>query len=321
MMKIVIILLLQVAPADLERIKSEHFTVFFERGSRNTAEICLSAAETAYKKVEKNIGVKVNSTVYIRVSRGKGTFGKDQPAPPGAIPEWAVGTAYPSRRIIFIRHPEGVKITYDDITAVVMHEYSHIALGNALEGIDIPIWLDEGIADFVAGSRSWTASFTIGSAAITGRLFSFDSLKYWWPKSGDEAQIAYAQCANFIFYIERNYGPGAVKRLVEEIKRTGDVDKSIVSVTGKERKKIENEWFRHVSRIYRWIPLLSGGLSLWVIASILVIIGHARKKRLNNLKIEMWDMEDRLRGLKYHEDDDSEDEDEDEETPDKPVYH
>jgi len=246
-----------------------------------------------------------------------GAFGKDKRPLPGGLPDWAVGSAYPARRLIFMSQPHGVSLRYRDIAEVVTHEYTHIAVGSYLGDMELPRWFDEGVADFVGGGRSWTASFSIGVAAITGRLIPLDALRRWWPTSRREAEVAYAQGADFVAFVENKHGPGAIRNVLYEMRSSGKFEAAVLKTTGKNLAQLETEWLKRVVRVYRWVPILSGGLTIWAFGSMLVIIGYVRKKRINKLKYHLWEIEERL----DKEDVEISEEDELENSPGKNILH
>lgn len=284
---------------EVKQINTEHFIVLYDNYSADTARLASEGAEDAYVKVRASLGLEMNSKVTIVIKSAAGDFKKDQPAPPESVPDWAAGTAYPTRKIIFLRRPDGIRLKYDDVFEVVGHEYTHIAIGNFLQNIDVPRWFEEGVADFTGGERSLTASATIGSAALGGTLLSFDSIDRSWPESSGEAERAYAQSADFIQYLEDTYGPGTIKKILHAIKISGDFNKAVETVTNASPAIIQAYWLKHVTRVYRWIAISSGGVTLWTLAGILVIIGYFRKKKLNRLKIQMWEIEDKLRRIDF----------------------
>ena len=291
---IYVVFMVVLVPPGPTRIETEHFIVQHERTASETAKIAAEAAEKAYVNVKHLLGIEAPSPVMIVVISSGGAFGKDKRPLPGDLPGWAVGSAYPAKRLIFISQPHGVSLRYRDIAEVVTHEYTHIAVGSYLGDMEIPRWFDEGVADFVGGGRSWTASFSIGVAAITGRLIPLDALRRWWPTSRREAEVAYAQGADFVAFVENKHGPGAIKNILYEMRSSGKFEAAVLKATGKKLAELETEWLKRVVRVYRWVPILSGGLTIWAFGSMLVIIGYVRKKRISKLKYHLWEIEERL---------------------------
>lgn len=302
-----IILTLLAAYQPAGKISSEHFDVYFDENAGLTAKMAARAAEEARESAYRVLGIRAQERIVIRIISADEVFTKRQPGE--HVPGWAVGTAYASRNAIFIMQPHGVKLQYTDVSEVVTHEYVHVAVGNYLEAVDVPRWLDEGLADFVGGGRSWTAPITLSAASITGRLIPLAALKNYWPRSAEKAELAYAQASDFTAFIEKEYGPGAIKRLLKAAHSTKDLEAAFRYVTGKGVYELEKEWIEKVARHYKWIPILSGGLTLWAVASVLVVFGFMRKRRVKRLKYQMWELEERMAGF-YAKDDDLDDEDE-----------
>ena len=294
-----ILLFVTAQPSPQLAINTAHFRVYYDDKSAETAKMAVDAAEKARLAVSNILGIEVPSTVLIEVVSSKGAFGKDQPAQPGEIPGWAVGTAYPARHLIFIRQPIGADLTYNDIAEVVTHEYTHIAVGYYLGDIETPRWFEEGVADFISSSRSWTAAITIGTAELTGRLIPFEQLDSHWPISQDEATLAYAESADFVDFIENSYDPGAIRAILDKTKEQRDFNAAFMLVTDKPLNVMESEWLFRVTSRYRWIPLLTGGVGIWMIGGLLVIIGYIRKRRLNLLKLQLWELEEKMGRVHY----------------------
>jgi len=297
-----LLLVLVVLSQGAGKVSTRHFDVYFDEGAGRTATMIAAAAEEARAKTRRVLGIRAEKRIVIRVKSFAGDFAEGQPGE--HVPGWAVGTAYASRNTIFIMQPRGIKLKYTDITEVVTHEYVHVATGNYLEAVDMPRWLDEGLADFVGGARSWTAPLTLGTASITGRLIPMAELKNHWPQSAEAAGLAYAQSSDFVAFIEREYGPGAIRKLLKTARSTGDLDAAFRRVAGKGVYELESEWIGKMTRRYKWIPILSGGVTLWAMASVLVVIGYMRKRRMRRLKYQLWEMEERLAGFLARDDDD-----------------
>jgi hypothetical protein len=181
----------------------------------------------------------------------------------------------------------------------VTHEYTHIAVGYYLNEKETPHWFEEGVADFISSGRSWSAAATIGLASLSGRLISFEALNSYWPSSQSEAELAYAQAADFVDFIENRFGPGAIKAILEKTKNQGDFNSAVMMATGKPLNVLEMEWVDYVVRKYRWIPLLTGGVGIWMLGSLLVIVGYFRKRRINRLRLQLWEIEEKLHRMSY----------------------
>jgi len=128
---------------------SEHFTIFYHRDDAPTALGLLASAEREYHRVTQIIGYQPTTAVQIYLASDPKEF---RLLTLGRIPEWGMGAAVPHRgRIVLIspRHFPG----RSDLRQVLVHELSHVVLGQALGDAWAPRWLDEGLAMFI--SHEW----------------------------------------------------------------------------------------------------------------------------------------------------------------------
>ncbi len=305
-------------------IGSEYFTVMYSPGHGKMARTVHSAALKARNTVDERLSIAPEDAVMIILAPG----GKEgfKAAQPGIvpIPEWAIGVAYPREKVIVISHPDEVDFRHKNLSKVITHEYVHVALGIYLGDNVPPKWLQEGLAAVVAKERTLTSSTTIGVAALGGRIIPFEQLDYQWPRSRNKADLAYAQSADFLSWIEVRFGPESFKIIIDNYRQDGDINRALEAATGKNLTTLEMEWQKMVRKKYIWVGVLTGSVSMWFIMSIIVIIGWARKKRRGKLKMEQWQLEDEMRGLwKADEEPEIEDDPGDDENhpPRAPVMH
>jgi len=306
---------------EVGEVRSEHFITRHDSTSAGTARLATKAAERAYDSVKRVLSIEAPTPVIIVIVSSKSEFRKDGRLLPEGLPAWAVGAARPASRTILLSQPYGAGLKYEDIAEVITHEYTHIAVGNYLEGIDFPRWFDEGLADFMGGRRSLSASLTIGAAALTGRLIPLKALDRKWPRSSSEAQLAYAEASDFVGYMEKEFGAGTVKRILHETRLRKDLNTAVENITGETMAEIEGDWLKHVMRVYRWLPILTGGVTIWAFGAVMVIIGYIRKKKIGKLKYRLWELEEKLAGLSYEEREKFLEENEGEKPPERYKYH
>ena len=305
-------------------VGSEYFSIRYGPGEEGLARTVHSAALKARSHIESDLGIAPDGQVLILLAPGgKNSF---QAAQPGEtpVPEWAIGTAYPQGRTIVLRHPDNLHFRYEDLEHVVVHEYTHVAVGAYLGDLSLPRWFDEGLASIEAEERNFTSSTTIGYAAITGGIIPLEKLDSSWPESGVQADLAYAESEDFLSWIQTEYGPDALAKILTKFKETGDMDKALISVAGNPLRYLETQWIERVARKYKWISILTGGFTVWFLATILFLIGYVRKRRRGKLKLKEWEIEEKLSyGFNTTStlDDDDDDLDEDDNLPPPPSLH
>ena len=83
------------------------------------------------------------------------------------VPDWGAAVAIPLKRLIVIKSPlilPGDK----SLGELVAHEYSHIALAQAVRYRRVPRWLDEGMSMYVSAEWGWGDNLAISWAVISG---------------------------------------------------------------------------------------------------------------------------------------------------------
>lgn len=273
-------------------IGSEYFTVRYAPNDEKIARYVHQSALKARTEVENKIGITVPKRVMILViPGGKKKFEASQPQK-SLIPDWAIGTAYPKGYSIVLKKPDNVKFRFNDVDKVVLHEYLHIAISDYLGETRVPRWLEEGIPTALSGERTLSASATIGIAAISGSIIPFEKLDYSWPLAYSQADLAYAQSADFMAWLMTKYNEQIIRQILQNLKETHDINKALIKATGNPLSELQKLWLKEKTRYYFWIPILTGSLTIWFIASVLVILGYKRKRKKSLLKMKFWELEE-----------------------------
>lgn len=294
-------------------VGSEYFSVRYGPGEDKLARAVENAALSAREQLKDRLGITMDARVMILIAPGgKKEF---QAAQPGEtpVPEWAIGTAYPKNRTIILRRPDNLDFRYEDLRGVVAHEYVHVAVHDFIGDLPVPRWLDEGLASWVAGERTFTASTTLGIAALSGNIIHLRELADSWPQSRSQADLAYAESADFVSWLETEYGRGSVGAILRLYRKSGNLDAALDEITSHRLDELEAIWLSRVKRRYVWIPILSGGVSLWFLMTLLFLMGYYRKRRRSALKMKQWEIEEELQTLNSSRDDET--------SPPKPMIH
>ena len=128
-------------------------------------------------------------------------------------PGWA-GAVYDGK----IRLPlAGIRGVTKRFKAILYHEYMHV-LVHSIAGRNVPVWLDEGLAE-LSGRRIDPSSLTdLTAASETGRLLEWRDLER--PFSGiqdDLVPLAYEQSYSLVLFMVDNYGWHNMSELLEAL--------------------------------------------------------------------------------------------------------
>jgi len=240
---------------------------------------------------------------------------------PGRLPDWADGTAWPHRGLIFLRAPRLRGHTNETLEMVLEHELVHILLGRAFGARPVPRWLQEGLAQLKSGEYSAETTATLAKGILGDNLMSIHELSRGFPDNALRAQLAYAQSADLVAYIQNTYGPSAINALIRELSRGERFAPAVRIATGDVVDDIDVAWrARLQSSPLGLSPLFSEGI-WWGLGAFLVPVAWFAVRRRNRRKLERWKREEVLEDALYRTIDrvfntDDDDDDDDDDNPD-----
>jgi hypothetical protein len=211
--------------------ETEHFTVYYEALGQETVNDIAERLETSYPAIRDFFGLGQDQKGRIVVYASVGRF---QRAYLGLFlsllyGDWAAGAAY--RDLVLITSPEnpGTQHTYEDILDIVVHEYVHTLVYGQNEMPDI--WLDEGLATFLAGQKS----------ELPPTIPAFEAMQ----KKGMAAFLENDGYAFSYVYVEYLVGEYGNERVVS-LARTNDYEETF----GKTALDVYNEWVLYLKAEY-----------------------------------------------------------------------
>lgn len=195
--------------------------------------------DTALPKLASALGVPIGGEVRVYLTEDDAQFRSMQPGEP---PEWADATAYPNLGAIFLRAPSARGADPKPLVQVLDHELIHILLGRAFAPMDVPRWLQEGVAQVYSGEAGPEVTQALSRGLRSGAAFSLADLEGGFPDDPIRAQLAYAQSADFVRWMRFRFGDVAVPKLVQATRRGLTLDAAVHHVTGETLTVIDAAW-------------------------------------------------------------------------------
>ncbi len=282
------------APAhseDIDFISTEHFYFTFSSPDQRLAESISNISEEIYSEIVTDVGVAPLPGIEIFIAHTHEDFLARQPTP-GKAPEWAAGLAYPELNTVILKAPAAALYGTIDPVRTFRHELAHLTLHQALTGIHIPKWLDEGLAMYEA--KEWTLRTTAVMTSVTlkKKFIPLTSLNDAFPIAFEEAETAYAQSFSMVAYLLDRHGREAFHEFILNLKKRTTLSQAAQDAFGLSFYELELRWHRYLRIRYTWIPVVTSTITLWFLFSIIFFIIYLRKKRLTNQKVLEWELED-----------------------------
>lgn len=287
-------------PADWELVSSLYLHVY---GDADTLPVLLELSRhgsASLPRLSKTLGLPIGGTVHVVIAPSQKSFFALQP---GNAPEWADGTAYPGLGQIYLRRP-GIRGPGRPLTTVFDHELVHVILGRAFAPAHPPRWLQEGVAQLYAGEIGPRTTQTLASAAAGTGLMSLEALTKGFPDDPIRAELAYAQSADLVAFLQAEYGEDSLRIIVAEMRGGADVRYAFRAATGLFLEDLDKQWRDRLegSGSDLWFSALSSGDAWWFLAAVIAAVGLlvARfriRRRMKRLASQEAMRDDLLRAL------------------------
>lgn len=241
-------------------------------------------ASEALPRLADALDVPIGNTVQIVVASTDASFRELQP---GRAPSWADAVAYPSLGVVYLRAPSARGGQAAPLEQVLDHELVHVLLGRAFAPDLPPSWLQEGVAQVLAGEMGPDVARTLATGEATGGLVALDSLERGFPRDPLRARLAYAQTADFVAWLTDTHGADAIPRLVRHTREGHGLAAAVRHVTGEGLDEVEATWRARwaAASPVRWSALLDESLLLGL-GGILLAFGGVSRKRAFRRRME-----------------------------------
>ncbi len=198
----------------------------------------------------------------------------------GQVPEWRAGVAIPELGLLVVPTREGPRILDPAGVRVLRHEWAHLGLHQALGGLRIPRWFDEGYAQWASGGWDASESWRLRILLAVGRAPPLDSLSLAWPRDRAAADAAYLLAASAVSYLLEGSGERGLALFLARWRDTRSFDDALRSTFGVTPGQFEEDWRRHVKRRYGWLFVASRSAVFWMaLALVLLFMARSRQER------------------------------------------
>lgn len=150
-----------------------------------------------------------------------------------------------------IRMPvQGLTSVPGEVSRVLKHELTHSFIQQKTRG-RCPVWLQEGIAQWMEGQRSGESAGALVAAYERRAGLPLAVLEGTWMNLPDQAvSYAYAWSLAVVEYIVATYGTGDIVRLLDHVSAEPSTEAAAVSVLRMDYAELERETTRYLRRAY-----------------------------------------------------------------------
>jgi len=210
------------------------------------------------------------------------------------IPSWAAGVTFPSSRTIVLRLDRIGAYGQRELLSVLTHELAHLIIAEALpdQGRGIPGWLGEGIASDAAREGEWRDLFIVWTSPLVSSPHPFEDLEAALDRGERSKPLAYAGSLAAVGFLKGRYGADLPARLLGELRRGAPFDAAFRASAGVGLDSAESAWARDLNLPWIWVVRLGSSFTVWMIATLLMLIAWAVKRARDRRMMERWQDEE-----------------------------
>jgi hypothetical protein len=232
--------------------------------------------------------------------------GLDDPGPPiqvflgpegsdlaAGVPPWVSGYAYGNEGVIVLLPARTPSYPDSSLEELLRHEVAHVLVARAARGRPLPRWFHEGVAMIAGTSWGFDDRSRLTVTMIGGDEVSLTEVERQFSGGRGSTFNAYAIAGAFVNELLRREGDDAAARVLAGVGRGISFEDAFREVTGVALADAERSFWRRQSFWYRWFPILTSSVTLWMLITLLAIWAMGKRRARDAALRRMWEEEDR----------------------------
>jgi len=208
------------------------------------------------------------------------------------LPQWVGAVTLFPQDLMVVRSPDLSRSTLQEYRRTVVHELIHLLQGQFVPLNLTPVWFNEGLALYYAGEFDLREQVVISKALIRNQLIPPIKLEQILKFSQTQADLAYAESASLIEFMENVYGNGTAVAILARMRNGENFEQAVLKLTDCEYDDLMNQWQTYVEKKYNWIFLLDIQNILWLIIPLIAFLAYWSIRRRNKVTLEQWNDEE-----------------------------
>lgn len=229
-------------------IQTNHFDIYFSQEGKTLTEFTAKIAEESIESIQKSFDYSVNNRITIIIFNSTNDF-QETNVIDSYLPEGIEGfTELFKNRVVIQFHG-----SYQQFEHLIHHELVHAVIndmfyGGSLQNIisnnitlDLPIWFNEGMAEYQALGWDVDTDMFIRDAATNEYLPDIQNLNGYFAYRGGQSVF---------YYISQKYGERKISELINKIKSTGNFEDGLKESIGITLKELNERWKKDIKKTF-----------------------------------------------------------------------
>lgn len=230
-------------------IQTDHFDIYFYDGGEQIANFTAVAAESAYASISRTFRYQLNNRVPLMVYNSHNDF--QQTNVVGEYLEEGIGGVTELFKNRVVIPFEG---NYRQFRHVIHHELVHAVINDMFYGgsiqaiitnnirLQIPLWMNEGLAEYEALKWDVNSDMFMRDATIHTYLPPIEYLGGYFAYRGGQSVW---------FYIANKYGEQKIAEILHRVKGARNLDAGFKSAIGLSVSELSERWMKE-QKVQYW---------------------------------------------------------------------
>lgn len=232
-------------------LQSDPITLYWYKGTQDSARALLEAATAALKRIQEDIGIEFQGPINIYIYGSGGDMRSVVPPRSQVFDEATVtlGMVLSEDTIVVLG-------TASDVEKVIAHELSHLVVGKVVESplaSDLPRWLDEGLAMYAEGELPARNLLALRKALSEDELISVRSLSSY-VGDPEKVDLFYAEAYSLIEFLLAEYGKEKMREFLAQFANGATQEEALEGVYGLSIDELDAKWRIYLRKKYSPSP-------------------------------------------------------------------
>lgn len=214
-----------------------------------------------------------------------------------SVPSWVSGFADPNAGVVVLMPARAPSFPDSSLEDLLRHEVAHVLIGRAAGGRPVPRWFQEGLAMIAGLSWGLDERSRLTLALLADNRISLAELDRRF--SGDErtVQRAYTVSGAFVRDLVQSHGPRVTGEILSGIAEGLPFEEAFRRAAGTPLDAVESSFWDRQTFWYRWVPLLTSSVFLWILITLLALWAIRRRRARDAAQRRLWDEEEEARRI------------------------
>jgi hypothetical protein len=212
-----------------------------------------------------------------------------------SVPAWVSGFADPAAGVVVLMPARAPSYPDSSLDDLLRHEVAHVLIGRAAGGRPVPRWFQEGMAMIAGQSWGLEERSRLTLALLADRRVPLSELDSHFAGSQGTVQRAYTVAGAFVRDLVQRHGTRATGEILSGLAADLPFAEAYRRATGETLAAAEDSFWDRQTFWYRWVPLLTSSVTLWLLITLLALWAMGRRRARDAAQRRLWDEEEERR--------------------------